>query len=312
MQEIGETSPATRPKRGWLIALGALGVAGILAVSAVLVFSRLGGGESAGGLQGTPVSSPSQSQTPLPTITSTPRRLEPLKARVLFGVQSVGTDIAKGIPQAYSAAHQPKPKVTSWNKAKNTRGSVVATAKIGSNGNALSKLRAFARLVNDAPRNSVDVALMAFNYQDVSAETDIDNLLQSYSETMESVEKANPDITFLYTTVPVTTSNSWRAIDQSTVDGLGDADQPVWQDNIARERLNTVIRERYGPTGRLFDIAALQAKIGSGKVAAKQHEDHWYYVMTPSLSSDGKQLNKNGSTQLAQALMLLVAAAAKA
>lgn len=311
MQEVGEPTPATAPKRGWLIALGALGVAGVLAVGSVLVFSQLGGGESAGGLQGTPLGSPSPSQDPAPTITATPRRLEPLKVRVLFGVQSVGADISKGVLRAFSSARVREPKLTTWSKAKNKKGPMVATATIGRNGNAISKLRAFAALVNDAPRGSIDVALMAFNYQDVIAETDIDGLLQSYSETMDSIENANPDITFLYTTVPVTAANSWRAIDQNNVGGIADADQPVWQDNIARERLNSVIRQRYAQTGRLFDIAALQAKISGGKVAAKRHDDQWYYVMNPALSNDGKRLNKTGQTQLARSLMLLVTAAAK-
>lgn len=315
MQQIDQPRPPTAtPKRGWLIALGALGMAGILAVSAILVSSRIGGGGSAGGLQGTPANNPSPSAEPTPAITAAPTRLAPLKARVLFGVQSVGADIAKGIPRAYSAAHVRKPKVISWSKAnngKNKKGYLVATARIGTNGKALSKLRAFARLVNDAPRGSIDVAVMAFNYQDVTAETDIDSLLQSYSETMESIEKANPDVTFLYSTVPVTTSNSWRAVNQNALTGISDADQPVWQDNIARERLNSVIRERHGQTGRLFDIAVLQAKIGGGKVAAKQHDDQWYHVMNPALSSNGKQLNKTGQTQLAKSLMLLATAAAK-
>ena len=118
-------------------------------------------------------------------------------------------------------------------------------------------------------------------------------------------------MTFLYSTVPVTTSNSWRAVDQNALTGISDADQPVWQDNIARERLNSFIRERYGATGRLFDIAALQAKISGGKVAAKRHDDQWYHVINPALSSNGKQLNKAGQTQLAKSLMLLVTAASE-
>lgn len=224
---------------------------------------------------------------------------------MLFGVLSVGADIAKGIRQAFSAAHVAKPDVTTWSKANTSdrkRKSLVATATIGTNGNALSKLRAFARLTNDAPRGSVDVALMALNYQDVTAETDIDSLFDDYAETMDSIEQANPDITFLYTTVPVTTANSWRAVDRVTVTGLRGVDQSVWQDNIARERLNTLIREQYTPTGRLFDIAALQAEVGGGKVAAKIHQGQYYFVMNPTLSSNGRGLNKTGSRQLAHSL----------
>ena len=308
MPETAEPERPSTARRAWIIALGALGGAGILAVAGVLVVSRLGGsGVATGGVAPSPSSSPTVSET----ASASPQTLTRLKGRVLFGVQSNGADISAGVRTAFSRANLSEPKVMSWKKALTTKGPLVATATIGRNGNPSTKLRAFAGLVNDAPRGSVNVALMAFNYQDVSANTDIDSVLQSYQETMESVEAANPDITFLYTTVPVTTSNSWREVNQSEVTGLSNVDQPAWQDNIARERLNWNLRERYASTGRLFDIAALQARIGGGKVAAKLHEQPWYYVMNPGLSTDGKRLNEAGSVRLARELMQLVGAVTK-
>lgn len=317
MQEMDEPTPRRMSKRGLIMALAVAAIAGLLGVAAAIIMPILRGGESTATPRRTPsapAGAPSSSQLPLPTVAAVGSKLQPLRARVLFGAQSVGADIAKGIPSAYSTAHVRKPKVIAWSKAnngKNRTKALVATATIGTNGNAQSKLRAFARLVNDAPRGSVDVALMAFNYQDVTAETDIDSLFQDYADTMESVERANPDIAFLYATVPVTTANSWRSVENANVTGLRDVDQPVWQDNIARERLNALIRDQYAPTGRLFDIAALQARIGGGKVAAKVHEGQTYFVMYPGLSSNGKGLNKTGQTQLAKSLMLLADAAAK-
>ncbi len=301
----------TRPaKRRWVVGLGSTLGAGLLVAGVAIVPSLLDGSSPTATVRITPpVSTPSASRVPMPTVTATPGRLRPLRSRVLFGVQSVGQDITKGVRPAFSKARVAEPKVTTWNKARNSRGPVVATALIGRNGRAASKLRAFAALVNDAPRNSVDVAAMAFNYQDITADTDVYDLFRSYEDTMESVEGANPDITFLYSTAPVTSANSWRAVDRATVAGLGNVNQPAWQDNIARERFNALIRERYAQTGRLFDIAALQATIDDHKVSAKQHEDQWYYVMNPKLASDGKHLNREGSTRLARALMLLVLAA---
>lgn len=317
MREVDEQSSSRLSKRGSIIALGTAGVAALLIVASVIVVPMLGGGGESASPRGTPsapLATPSSTQSPPATVAVVSGKLEPLEGRVLFGVQSVGSDIARGIPNAFSAAHVAKPTVTTWRKAnagKNRKKPLIATATIGSNGNALSKLRAFARLTNDAPRGSVDVALMAFDYQDVTAETDIDTLFDDYTQTMASIEAANPDITFLYTTTPVTTANSWRAVDQKTVTGLRDVDQPVWQDNIARERLNALIRDQYAPSGRLFDIAALQARIGGGKVAAKTHQDQAYFVMNPGLSADRNRLNREGSKQLATSLMLLVEAAAK-
>lgn len=235
-----------------------------------------------------------------------------LNIRVLFAIQSIGSDIVKGVPIAYTRAKLPKPTVVKWSVAPKKRGPLLATATIGRNGEPLSKLKAFADLVNGAPRDSVQVAVMAFNYQDVSAETDVEALFQSYLATMDSLETANPDITLLYSTVPVTGGNSWRELEADKVEGLSGVTQPVWQDNIARERFNTMIRQQYAATGRLYDIAALQADLGKGKVAAKEHENQFYYVLNPALSSNGRRLNTTGSVKLARALMTLAIAAAKA
>lgn len=312
MSEEDAPERATKGLRGWTVGLGAVGVAGLLVVTAMITLPRLGASnEPDRSIQPRPVNA-TPSPTSLPPVTSAARTIKPLKGRVLFGVQSIGADIVKGIPGAFKAAGMKNPRVMTWSKARNSKGPLIATARIGKNGNPSSKLRAFAALVNDAPRGSVDVALMAFNYQDVTAATDVDGLAQSYSETMESVEQANPDITFIYTTVPVTTSNSWRAVDRNSVNGLIDVDQPVWQDNIARERLNALIRERYAATGRLYDIAALQARINGTKATAKAHENQFYYVMNPALSRNGKELNRRGSTQLAKEMSLLISASNKA
>lgn len=264
----------------------------------------------------------SAAQVPRPSATTTPTAAAPtdrplpkpnslqsaLSLRVLFGTQSIGSDIAKGVPAAFAQAKLPKPRVVKWSSARRFKGPILATATIGQTGDPRSKFRSFANLVNGAPRGSIRVAVMAFNYQDVSAETDVDALFQNYVETMDSLETANPDVTLIYSTVPITGSNSWREVDAGTVEWLSGVTQPVWQENIARERFNTLVRQQYGESGRLFDIAALEARVGKGKVAAKQHEGQWYHVLSPALSSDGRRLNAEGSRQLASELLKLIAA----
>ena len=131
---------------------------------------------------------------------------------------------------------------------------------------------------------------MMFDYRDVRADTDIFDLFDIYSETMTSLETANPDVVFLYATAPVTTSNSWREVERSSVQGLTDVSQPVWQDNIARERFNALVRHDFAPTGRLFDVASVQATLQGDMVAAKEHESQWHFVMSPGLSKDGSRL----------------------
>lgn len=252
-----------------------------------------------------------QPSTARPVPTPSPLNAN-LDSRVLLVYQTLGADVMRGIPAAFKAARLKEPTVTSWKKSKSLSGPLVATAKVGRPGDPVSKMRAFAGLVNGAPRNSVDIAVMTFDYRDVTADTNILDLFDIYTDTMTSLESANPDVIFLYATAPVSTSNSWRQVDRSSVKGLTDVSQPVWQDNIARERFNTLVRQEYSATGRLFDVASVQATLSADRVSAKEHESQWYFVMNPNLSKDGSRLNDAGSLRVARSMMELVAAAAKA
>lgn len=263
----------------------------------------------------TPTTRPSPTPTPTPTTVRVPaptpstRALEsPLAVRVLFGQQDVGGDIVARIATAYRNAGLQKPVVKKWADAKRVRGPVFAHAVIGTNGNPRSKLGAFAGLVNEAPRNSIDVAVMTFSYADITAETDIAAVFADYVATMESLEEAHPDVTFLYTTVPLTIENGWSEVDEWKINGLTGSTQPMWQNNIARERFNTLVRQEYGATGRVFDIAAVAARLKGGKAAAREYEGEWYYVLNPALAVNGRRLNATGGTRLATQLLEMIAA----
>ncbi len=300
---------ARRSRVGLIAGLVAGGIA-VLTVIGVLLIPMLASRAGPGVSPTTSPVSTSGSQTATPRPVPQPSALSAdLRSRVLFVYQTLGIDILRGIPAAFRSAHLKEPNVTNWKKSKSQSGPLVATAKVGRPGDPVSKMRAFAGLVNNAPRNSVDIAVMTFDYRDVTADTNIFDLFDIYTDTMTSLETANPDVVFLYATAPVTTSNSWREVDRSTVKGLADVSQPVWQDNIARERFNTLVRQEYSTTGRLFDVASLQAGLSASKVAAKEHESQWYFVMNPRLSKDGSRLNDTGSLRIARAAMELVAAA---
>jgi hypothetical protein len=258
-----------------------------------------------------PVPSATASTTPAPVPTLGPLD-RGLKSRVLFGHDELGANITSGVPKAYQNAKLTAPRVAVWKKVMRDKQPVFAHALVGESGDPRSRLKDFAALVNDAPRGSIDVALMNFSYADVTADSDVGDIFGQYTATMEALENAHPDVVFLYTTVPVTTENSWKQMDAAKVTGLAGAVQPVWQHNIARERYNALVRERYAASGRLFDIAALEARIKGDRVAAKEHQGQWFYVLNPALAAkDGRRLNSTGSTRLATELLRMVEAVTK-
>lgn len=196
-------------------------------------------------------------------------------ARVFFGHQSVGENVLSGIPGVYSAAGLTAPPIV---LSPRPDGGFIAHRFIGANGNPQSKISDFDRIIRGGWGDKLDVALMKLCYVDVTANTDVDALFASYRSTLDALQKDFPDVTFLHTTVPLTT------------------DSPA--DNATRQQLNSLIRGTYG--GRLFDLAGAESTTPSGAKVSGLYEGY---------ASDPGHLNPAGSAAAASAFLDAVAKA---
>ncbi len=229
--------------------------------------------------------------------------------KVFFGHQSVGANIISGLPTVYDGTNAQVNIVES--RAVLTDGEpVLQHSTIGTNGDPASKIADFDALMRSGIGDTVDVALMKLCYVDFNESTDPEQIFASYVSTMQALEKTYPDVTFIYTTVPLTVDPGWVSAVKSTVKvwlGRADSTTPA---NQVRERYNALIRERYGDTGRLYDIAAGEASLGDGDFNARDRDGTTYLVMNPDLAADdGEHLNEQGSRQLAGQFVQVVGTA---
>lgn len=229
------------------------------------------------------------------------------QTKVLFGHNSVGMNILDGVSKVYADASVPAPAVAdvsgpeiSGASMTDAEGAAMRHAYIGVNEDPLSKFAAFKELVASPAGKDVDVALMKLCYVDIIAATDVQAVFDAYVSTMEEVEAAHPDVRFLYTTVPLTADRNWKSKVKAA---LGRDDEMGPADNIARERYNAMIREKYGATGRLVDIAATEAD-GTGE---RSQDGSTYYVLNKNLTFDRGHLNEAGSEAVAAELLKMVA-----
>lgn len=225
--------------------------------------------------------------------------------RVYFGHQSVGWNIVGGLDDLYAGTAAAPVVVETAEPL--TGSAFFAHSTVGVNGDPLGKLDEFTRVVDGPLGAQLDVALVKFCYIDVTTATDTTALFDAYRARLSELEARHPDIMFLYTTVPLTTDRSWKASIKAL---LGRDDQAGPKDNAARQAYNTQIRERYGDTGRLFDIAAVQATMTQSPTLRGSGDDE-YYVLNRALASDNGHLNDLGSRAAAAALVRLVAGAAR-
>jgi hypothetical protein len=77
-------------------------------------------------------------------------------------------------------------------------------------------------------------------------------------------------------------------------------------DNMARERYNTLVRERYGASGRLFDIARVESTTPSAERTTGEYEGRTYYALDRELAADPGHLNDTGAERVAEEFVRVV------
>lgn len=220
---------------------------------------------------------------------------------VLFGHQSVGMNILDGVENVYRDAGREPPQIVEASDSPG--GAAMVHAYVGANGDPLGKFADFRDLVDGPAGDAAAIALVKLCYTDITASTDAEAVFAEYTELMADLERRHPDIAFVYATVPLTTDRSWRANLKAL---FGSDDQMGPADNQARERYNTLIREEYAASGRLFDIAAVEATMETDP-AVRTGDEAEYHVLNTALSSDAGHLNDVGGRIAAAELIRIVA-----
>lgn len=217
---------------------------------------------------------------------------------VLFGHQSVGANIVTGLTELAHTQPLAGPRICDAHHT--TLGDKPADSRwrlfhcpVGRNREPLSKLEEFERLVREKFASEVDVALLKFCYVDVTIETAIEDLFQTYATRMAALARSLPQIRFAHCTVPLrAVQPAWRA---SLGRVLGRSDPEV-EHNRAREQFNQRLRET-APPGTLFDLAALEsgAPAGPSTAGGRALRGDW--------TNDGGHLNARGRKIAARAFV---------
>lgn len=224
------------------------------------------------------------------------------RERVFFGHQSVGMNLLEGIPLVYEAHDMAVPTITSSPDA-SLSGGFIEHAYIGENTKPQTKIAGFDAAIRGGAAGRSDVAFMKLCFVDFNSATDVSTLFAQYRDAMAALERDYPDVTFLHVTTPLTTESGWKA----WVKGLMGKQDTNQADNVTREQYNSLMRQEYGATGRLFDLAASESTASDGKRVSGQYEGSTYYALAREYASDSGHLNALGSSTAAAELLGLVA-----
>jgi hypothetical protein len=230
------------------------------------------------------------------------------RSRVFFGHQSVGVNVLDAVSGVYADHGVSAPLIEQGRAEPGPNGGFIAHESIEEN---VKPLEDFDRAMRGGMGRQVDVAVMNLCWGDINSNTDVDALFARYRDTMAALERDFPNVTFIYVTVPLTTEPSLFTELKTWVKTiLGRSDFFSQRVNVARERMNALIRGEYA--GRhLFDLAAIESTKPDGMRVSGRYDNQGYFALYDGYASHRAYLNAVGSKIAATSFLEAIAQASR-
>jgi len=211
--------------------------------------------------------------------------------KIFFAHQSVGENIIEGIILIQRELPGINLEIKEISSAQDFRTPIFGHAKVGKNFDPFSKCDDFKKMMESGLGDKVDIAFMKMCYVDVIAKTDVDELFRYYTETMGYLEKKYPKTIFVHFTVPLTISQKgWKVRVKRLLH------KPLWddEDNIKRFLYNEKLREKYGASGRLFELAEYESTWPDGSRSSFYLDGKKYFNLVSAYAWDEGHLTEMG------------------
>lgn len=219
--------------------------------------------------------------------------------RVVFGHQSVGGNILNGVKQL---AARDGAKVDIQEGKTESAGPGIRHFLIGTNGDPASKIRDFAASIDAGAAQKGDIALMKLCYADFNDDTNARQVAKEYIASLESLAQRHPDINFVAVTAPLTAVQTGP---KAWIKRLIGKQPSGYLDNAKRAEFNTLLRQQYLESGRLFDIARAETEPAS-KYCVVHVDGQDVETLCPELTNDGGHLNDRGQELIANAFVSFI------
>lgn len=230
---------------------------------------------------------------------------------IYFGHQSVGSNIVAGIEETIQA----NPQIT-LNIDKTNNGASYPFSSptflhkaIGKNQDPFSKIDDFQNNIENIFATKPDIAFFKFCFVDFDPRTDIDAVFSHYKNTMASLKKTYPDITFVHVTVPLTCyapgPSGWVKRSKDIIKKI--IGKQNLYDFSSANIYNQKLREEYSGKEPLFDLALFESTYPDGTRAQYEKDNKTIFELVQAYTDDGGHLNKQGRQFIAEQLLIFLA-----
>jgi hypothetical protein len=244
----------------------------------------------------------------LPSIKDVPtEKWEKLaQKKIYFGHRSVGNNILDGIKDVMKENPKIRLNIVETTDQADFNVGLLGHSPIGDNGDPISKINAFADIIENGLGKKVDIASLKFCFADFTAKTkDITNIFNDYKNTMSQLKEKYPRSSFVHFTVPLvilkTTWKTWIKIFLRK--------EEIWEYDqiIIKNKFNNLIRNEYDGKEPIFDIAEIESTYPDGSRSTFTRNGKIYYSLVPQYSRDGAHLSKSGRKIVAEQFLIFLA-----
>lgn len=180
--------------------------------------------------------------------------------------------------------------------------------KIGKNKRPETKLEDFVNLV-ESGMSGADVAFFKLCWVDITSETNIDKLFETYKRSMAQLKEQYPETHFVHVTVPYTSEgvgfHLWVKKIKDVMKGV--IGRTNYYDNYKRNLFNEKMLAEYVGKETVFDLAKLESSCQNGRRESFAEKGRVCYSLCEGYTDDYAHLNKVGSRIAAEQLLILLA-----
>lgn len=226
-----------------------------------------------------------------------------MSKKILFGHQSVGNNILKGIKDLASADLRLKVNIVRSSDPQSILGPALVEFSVGQNGDPQSKIDAFTAVLDKGMGAEGGIAMLKFCYVDIERSTDIAKMAAAYGKAIGALKGKYPSLQIVHVTVPLTAEEpkvkAWMRglMRRATRAEL----------NAKRNEFNDVLRKTYAASNAIFDLAALESTHADGSRCFFPKGNNKIYTLAPEYTADGGHLNELGRRLAAEELLRVLA-----
>ncbi len=230
------------------------------------------------------------------------RRLS--ETTIYFGHQSVGFNILDGVRDIMKDDVRIRLSLVETDDPERLAASVFAHSAIGTNRDPRSKIDAFAAAMEKGIADKAGIAFFKLCYVDVNEETDVEAVFAHYRSTMARLRAAYPRTVFVHVTVPLTSMET--GVKPWIKDIIG---RPVrgYEDNMARTRLNEMLKKEFDGKEPVFDLAGIEATLPDGSRTTYEKGGRSFQALVRAYTDNGGHLNETGRKVVAEQLLVFLA-----